>query len=548
MIINCICGKKKFRLSDELMPAEGSKVRCGACSEVWFFHPTQGNQAEIDQEIDKTYDNQISSETTESQDQTYETPVEEFSETTDIVEDEVSTDNQNKNLTSFKIFTDDDDDLPSKEEMDKNLDNYKVDRESNKSFFSKLFKKDRMQLAAESLEKKKNEEISEEELKRGLVAALNELLEPVRDHFTNNEEAKNLLALVRQYKKEALPKDSKVRRLNLVELGKVSAGSHLVFAPLPSTNPTLQDAMDILNLLKKANGKACILFLSDWSATVCNSCDADKKGISAYYSVLLTALKSLDPTLMESVQVLMQSEAILSDPSNYWISVINVGRHFSLNDVMGPDMKDSEGAGIVVSRLMRVADVAGVEPASLAFVEGDKNASVDASLIKEFFAEKLPGLSQPQVNMESGPSLLLQQRESEAHKTENDEYYLLDDPKVHGKSKMKKAFCEPKNIDFCPPIALASAFSFGFSGSSGELTIKRSAENGGDIVFKSIKELEASFADESLHPGDLKAVTSQIMVSILDKITSGVKTDPDTLKASKSLKALHKKLAKKGKK
>lgn len=391
-------------------------------------------------------------------------------------------------------------------------------------------------------------EISEEELKRGLVAALNELLEPVRDHFTNNEEAKNLLALVRQYKKEALPKDSKVRRLNLVELGKISAGSHLVFAPLPSTNPTLQDAMDILNLLKKANGKACILFLSDWSATVCNSCDADKKGISAYYSVLLTALKSLDPTLMESVQVLMQSEAILSDPSNYWISVINVGRHFSLNDVMGPDMKDSEGAGIVVSRLMRVADVAGVEPASLAFVEGDKNASIDASLIKGFFAEKLPGLSQPQVNMESGPSLLLQQRESEAHKTENDEYYLLDDPKVHGKSKMKKAFCEPKNIGFCPPIALASAFSFGFSGSSGELIIKRSAENGGDIVFKSIKELEASFADESLHPGDLKAVTSQIMVSILDKITSGVKADPDTLKASKSLKALHKKLAKKGKK
>ena len=44
MIINCICGKKKFRLSDELMPSEGSKVRCGACSEVWFYHPDQGNQ------------------------------------------------------------------------------------------------------------------------------------------------------------------------------------------------------------------------------------------------------------------------------------------------------------------------------------------------------------------------------------------------------------------------------------------------------------------------------------------------------------------------
>ena len=35
--------EKKFRLSDELMPSEGSKVRCGSCSEVWFYHPNQGN-------------------------------------------------------------------------------------------------------------------------------------------------------------------------------------------------------------------------------------------------------------------------------------------------------------------------------------------------------------------------------------------------------------------------------------------------------------------------------------------------------------------------
>jgi tyrosyl-tRNA synthetase len=273
-------------------------------------------------------------------------------------------------------------------------------------------------------------EISEKVLKQGLISALNALLEPVRNHFTNDERAKNLLALVQQYKKEKLPKDSKARRLNLVELGKVSAGSHLVFAPLPNAAPRLQEAMDVVNLLKTSNDRPSILFLSDWSARVCNACDADIKAITAYYTVLLTTLKALDPKLMEKVQVLWQSEAILADPSNYWISVINVGRHFSLNDVMGPDMKDSEGAGIVISRLMKVADVAGVEPATLSFVKGDKSASVEASMVDTFFTQKLPGLSAPVVSIEAGPSLLLQQRESEAHKTENDEYYLLDDPKV----------------------------------------------------------------------------------------------------------------------
>ena len=39
MIIECISCSKKFELKEELLPPEGSKVRCGACSEVWFFHP-----------------------------------------------------------------------------------------------------------------------------------------------------------------------------------------------------------------------------------------------------------------------------------------------------------------------------------------------------------------------------------------------------------------------------------------------------------------------------------------------------------------------------
>ena len=51
MIINCICGKKKFKLADELMPSEGSKVRCGSCSEVWFYHPNQGNLATSEESV-----------------------------------------------------------------------------------------------------------------------------------------------------------------------------------------------------------------------------------------------------------------------------------------------------------------------------------------------------------------------------------------------------------------------------------------------------------------------------------------------------------------
>jgi tyrosyl-tRNA synthetase len=115
---------------------------------------------------------------------------------------------------------------------------------------------------------------------------------------------------------------------------------------------------------------------------------------------------------------------------------------------------------------------------------------------------------------------------------------------------MKRAFCEPKNVSFCPPIAVSSALAFGCTeDSTGELSIQRSPENGGNLVFKNRGELEASFADESLHPGDLKGAASLLMVGILEKLSAGIKADGDSTKASKTLKALQKKLAKnKGKK
>ena len=154
MIINCICGKKKFKLADELMPSEGSKVRCGACSEVWFYHPEQGNLNEGIQ----------SSDNLEYQDQNIGTELDD-SENSPIVNETAEhplTEKEEK-ISNFKIFTDEDSDLPSKEEMDKNLDNFKRDRDQNLNFFQKLFKKDRIQSAADALEKKELEQISDDE-------------------------------------------------------------------------------------------------------------------------------------------------------------------------------------------------------------------------------------------------------------------------------------------------------------------------------------------------------------------------------------------------
>ena len=133
-----------------------------------------------------------------------------------------------------------------------------------------------------------------------------------------------------------------------------------------------------------------------------------------------------------------------------------------------------------------------------------------------------------------------------AHKTEFDEYFLADDPKVHGKSKVKKAFCEPGNVSFCPPIELLAYFG-GLDGGK-EVSISRSPENGGDVTYTAKSALVKDYESGALHPGDLKGAVAKVMVEVLTSISGEIKADGTAAKGVKALKAFEKKMAKQKKK
>ncbi len=113
---------------------------------------------------------------------------------------------------------------------------------------------------------------------------------------------------------------------------------------------------------------------------------------------------------------------------------------------------------------------------------------------------------------------------------------------------MKKAFCEPGNVEFCPPIVLCSAFVFSKVIPSGELLVQRSDENGGNVTYKNREDLERDFGSGNLHPGDLKATASNVMVEILERVSRALQQEDKANKAAKAIKAFVKKNAKKGKK
>jgi predicted Zn finger-like uncharacterized protein len=152
MIIECISCSKKFELKEELLPPEGSKVRCGACSEVWFFHPEKASEENEKSNQDMSFLVNNNSEVEKNQ-----TLLEK--EDQDINDSTSQEEINKKEVSDFKIFGNDTTELPKKEEMDQNLNNLVLDRKKNQNFLSNFFKKkDRISEAKTFFKKKDKKE------------------------------------------------------------------------------------------------------------------------------------------------------------------------------------------------------------------------------------------------------------------------------------------------------------------------------------------------------------------------------------------------------
>jgi len=381
-------------------------------------------------------------------------------------------------------------------------------------------------------------EITEETLKNGLIDEINKLLEPVRQHFKNDPVAKELLAKVSQWKKENLVKTASMNKLKIVDPkdGPVFA----VFAPHPQEAVHLEAVLAVLQCLREAPGSGCqlILWLEDWSARALGRLGSSEDCISGFYELLLHGLRTLAPELMQRVRVVWQGEAILSGPSEYWISVINAGRWASIEDIRTalPEGEQLEYASQVVTSLMHVGDI-------LALCEGTEVTLCCSSFhsglhqLASKYCEVLD-VKAPRVNCVGTQSLRLMQP---GEGVEADVNISLTDKDTDVNRKVKKAFCQPQNVSFCPPIDWVSALLFLHK----DFTVVRKPDNGGDKCYSDPKAIWEDFESGALHPGDLKPAVGKMLNATLDLARAGLQ-DVDVLKkAQKDLTAFIKAASKK---
>ena len=100
--------------------------------------------------------------------------------------------------------------------------------------------------------------------------------------------------------------------------------------------------------------------------------------------------------------------------------------------------------------------------------------------------------------------------------------------------KLKRAFCEPGNVTFCPPVVLAEEAVLQYSAQAA-LVVGRKPDDGGDQRFTNPAEVRDAFASGALHPSDLKPAVRDSVDAILERVRKAVAGDKELKEAEKEL-------------
>lgn len=100
---------------------------------------------------------------------------------------------------------------------------------------------------------------------------------------------------------------------------------------------------------------------------------------------------------------------------------------------------------------------------------------------------------------------------------------LVDSP-ANVKKKLKRAFCEPGNIQENGILSFVKYVLFSLFKEGEGFIVTRKEEFGGNVTYKTYEELEECFAKQDLHPGDLKLSVEGYINKLLEPIRAKFET------------------------
>lgn len=109
----------------------------------------------------------------------------------------------------------------------------------------------------------------------------------------------------------------------------------------------------------------------------------------------------------------------------------------------------------------------------------------------------------------------LKEGQEKMSKSDPDSAIFMEDTPEDVKRKIKRAYCPPGQVAGNPCLDWVKHIVFG---KYPTWTIKRNADNGGDVTYETFDACAADFLSGALHPGDLKAGLIDTLNQLLEPV------------------------------
>jgi len=284
-----------------------------------------------------------------------------------------------------------------------------------------------------------------------------------------------------------------------------------------------------------------VIFLADWHSWINNKLGGDMEKIHTCGEYIRQCFTALGVTPAR-VEYLWASD--IAKDIGYWEKVIRIAKGASLQrmwralPIMGREMSmtDVETAWIYYP-CMQAADIFHMDlDVACAGMDQRKAHMLARDVAEKLGWEKpscvhtnlLMGLQGPETvekEFDEDADLNIQISSKMSKSVPKNCIFVHDTPEDI-KTKIKDAYCPPKQVKRNPVLALARYVVFAERGS---LEVPRPTRYGGPENFESYGEMEKAYVEGKIHPLDLKNGVTEALIEILNPVREHFRRHPQLL-------------------
>ncbi len=268
----------------------------------------------------------------------------------------------------------------------------------------------------------------------------------------------------------------------------------------------------------QALGVKCTIWLADWHTAINHKLDGTKETAAkigtGYFTQAITACLMAVGADADAVEFRLASEWYEKDYAKYLETVMRVADHTTISralrsiSIMGKEAGEEAELSTLLYPAMQVADIF-YQNIDIAHASMDQRKA--HVVMRDTANAVVPGTPKPVAIHH--PLIDSLTGESKMSKSKPDSAVFVHDNAEDIERKIKKAFCEEKNIEKNPVLNWTKNILFWHR--ENPFIIEREEKHGGNVSFAAYEELESAYAAGDVHPMDLKATVAKEIIELL---------------------------------